>query len=105
MAQSRPAMFPKKNILTDNDVDTSAVTATTKDCFITSIRLATTGAANFSLEDIATVPNKWYEAVVIGANSVLNEQLQDDPLFCEGGFKYDASAADMDMQIVFWTRP
>ncbi len=111
MQRTHPIGYPKKTVLTDNDVDSSSVTGPAVDCVITSIRISnTTGSAiTFDLVDKASTPNQWFEAVSIAANSVANELLSlvnDAGLFCEGGFNYNASAATgLDIQITYWTNP
>jgi hypothetical protein len=90
------------------DINTAAVDVTTKDAYISSIRLVNTaaGATTFTVTDKATGATVWYDAVSVDASNVSNEQFPDEQeLFCEGGFSIQASQAGMEVQIVFWTRP
>ena len=99
-------ILPSRNQLLDNDVATSQVNVVTTDAYITSVRIANDsgGALTFNLKDKASTPNIHYPTISVADNSVINEQLQNDPLFCEAGFDYVASGAGLDLQLVYYTR-
>lgn len=87
------------------DVVSSEVNPTTNDCYITQVRVNdTSGSANtFTLTDNASGANQWYEAVPISAQGVIHENLIDEPLFCEGGFGFQA-AGTAEVRIVYYVR-
>jgi hypothetical protein len=103
-----PIGYPKRVVLTDNEVGTSPVTGPTADCVIKAIRISNTsgGAVTFDLVDKASTPNLWFEAVSFGANSFNSEQFSEgSELFCAGGFDYNANSAGLDLQIVYYLKP